>query len=108
MLNYIRLCSYKWHGYCIKPSSLHHAACYKDSAITDVSILQVARLVKTGTGATTLAIGDGANDVGMLQEADIGVGISGFEGMQVHMLTSSRPQKKSFITLGPNIWGFQL
>lgn len=35
------------------------------------------------TGSTTLAIGDGANDVGMLQEADIGVGISGVEGMQV-------------------------
>lgn len=38
-----------------------------------------------GTGKTTLAIGDGANDVGMLQEADIGVGISGVEGMQVNM-----------------------
>lgn len=36
-----------------------------------------------GTGKTTLGIGDGANDVGMLQEADIGVGISGVEGMQV-------------------------
>lgn len=45
--------------------------------------LQVTRLVKSGTGKTTLAIGDGANDVGMLQEADIGVGISGVEGMQV-------------------------
>ncbi|KAG2706784.1 hypothetical protein I3760_05G118400 [Carya illinoinensis] len=43
----------------------------------------VTRLVKSGTGRTTLAIGDGANDVGMLQEADIGVGISGVEGMQV-------------------------
>jgi phospholipid-translocating ATPase len=40
-------------------------------------------LVKQGTGKTTLAIGDGANDVGMIQEADIGVGISGVEGMQV-------------------------
>lgn len=30
-----------------------------------------------------MAIGDGANDVGMIQEADIGVGISGMEGMQV-------------------------
>lgn len=40
-------------------------------------------MVKNGTGRTTLAIGDGANDVGMLQEADIGVGISGAEGMQV-------------------------
>ncbi|KAK9090419.1 hypothetical protein Sjap_023596 [Stephania japonica] len=45
----------------------------------------VTRLVKTGTGRTTLAIGDGANDVGMLQEADIGVGISGVEGMQAVM-----------------------
>ena len=44
---------------------------------------QVTRLVKAGSGKTTLAIGDGANDVGMLQEADIGVGISGVEGMQV-------------------------
>lgn len=45
----------------------------------------VTRLVKVGTGNTTLAIGDGANDVGMLQEADIGVGISGVEGMQAAM-----------------------
>ncbi|CAN0876633.1 Putative phospholipid-transporting ATPase 9 [Linum grandiflorum] len=45
----------------------------------------VTRLVKNGTGKTTLAVGDGANDVGMLQEADIGVGISGVEGMQAVM-----------------------
>ncbi|PKA55891.1 Putative phospholipid-transporting ATPase 7 [Apostasia shenzhenica] len=45
----------------------------------------VTRLVKEGTERTTLAIGDGANDVGMIQEADIGVGISGVEGMQAVM-----------------------
>ncbi|KAF7135458.1 hypothetical protein RHSIM_Rhsim08G0033000 [Rhododendron simsii] len=45
----------------------------------------VTRLVKQGTGKITLAIGDGANDVGMIQEADIGVGISGVEGMQAVM-----------------------
>ncbi|KAL6135777.1 hypothetical protein ACLB2K_068002 [Fragaria x ananassa] len=45
----------------------------------------VTRLVKNETGRITLAIGDGANDVGMLQEADIGVGISGVEGMQAVM-----------------------
>lgn len=47
------------------------------------NIIQVTRLVKTNTGKVTLGIGDGANDVGMLQEADIGIGISGAEGMQV-------------------------
>ncbi|MCO5555633.1 hypothetical protein L7F22_009178 [Adiantum nelumboides] len=45
----------------------------------------VTRLVKEGKGKTTLAVGDGANDVGMIQEADIGVGISGVEGMQAVM-----------------------
>ena len=32
--------------------------------------------------AITLAIGDGANDVGMIQSAHVGVGISGVEGLQ--------------------------
>ncbi|MEW5306198.1 MAG: hypothetical protein WDW36_008682 [Sanguina aurantia] len=45
---------------------------------------QVTALVKSH-GATTLAIGDGANDVGMIQKAHIGVGISGKEGMQAVM-----------------------
>jgi phospholipid-transporting ATPase len=30
----------------------------------------------------TLAIGDGANDVGMIQAAHVGIGISGVEGLQ--------------------------
>ncbi|KAJ7969255.1 Phospholipid-transporting ATPase [Quillaja saponaria] len=45
----------------------------------------ITQLIKEYTGKTTLAIGDGANDVGMIQEADIGVGISGMEGMQAVM-----------------------
>jgi phospholipid-transporting ATPase len=45
---------------------------------------QIVKLVKTGFVFTpcTLAIGDGANDLSMLQEADIGVGILGKEGSQ--------------------------
>ncbi|GAB9475624.1 hypothetical protein Gpo141_00012712 [Globisporangium polare] len=44
---------------------------------------QVVRLYKTNIqGCRSLSIGDGANDVGMIQEAHIGVGISGHEGMQ--------------------------
>jgi len=44
----------------------------------------VTKLVKD-SGKITLAIGDGANDVGMIQSAHIGVGISGQEGMQAVM-----------------------
>ena len=44
---------------------------------------QLVALVKRNVvGATTLAIGDGANDVAMIQAAHVGVGISGQEGMQ--------------------------
>lgn len=39
-------------------------------------------MVKKHVHAITLAIGDGANDVGMIQTAHVGVGISGNEGMQ--------------------------
>ncbi|KAJ3387897.1 hypothetical protein HDU84_000433 [Entophlyctis sp. JEL0112] len=43
----------------------------------------VVKLVKDNVdGAITLAIGDGANDVGMIQAAHLGVGISGVEGLQ--------------------------
>ncbi|KAF9261251.1 phospholipid-translocating P-type ATPase [Marasmius fiardii PR-910] len=42
----------------------------------------IVRLVKDGLKVMTLAIGDGANDVSMIQAADVGVGISGEEGLQ--------------------------
>lgn len=42
----------------------------------------VVRLVKDGLHTMTLAIGDGANDVSMIQAADVGVGIRGEEGLQ--------------------------
>ncbi|XP_017319685.1 probable phospholipid-transporting ATPase VD isoform X3 [Ictalurus punctatus] len=46
---------------------------------------QVVRLVGDSLGVMTLAIGDGANDVSMIQVAEVGVGISGQEGMQAVM-----------------------
>ncbi|XVF02324.1 hypothetical protein REPUB_Repub04eG0165900 [Reevesia pubescens] len=46
---------------------------------------QVTSLLKKGAHKITLSIGDGANDVSMIQAAHIGVGISGLEGMQAVM-----------------------
>jgi magnesium-transporting ATPase (P-type) len=43
---------------------------------------QVVQLVRRHLDASTLAIGDGANDVTMIQAAHVGVGISGKEGLQ--------------------------
>ena len=42
----------------------------------------VVKVAKKELKSITLAIGDGANDVSMIQTADIGVGISGKEGAQ--------------------------
>lgn len=46
---------------------------------------QVVRIVKDNLKVMTLAIGDGANDVAMIQAANIGVGIAGEEGRQAVM-----------------------
>lgn len=46
---------------------------------------QTVKLVKDGCKAMCLSIGDGANDVAMIQEANIGVGLFGLEGSQAAM-----------------------
>eukprot|EP00250_Pteridium_aquilinum_P021090 c25023_g1_i2 orf=602-4156(+) len=46
---------------------------------------KVTQLVRNQGKQICLAIGDGANDVGMIQKANIGVGISGMEGQQAAM-----------------------
>ncbi|XP_039630996.1 probable phospholipid-transporting ATPase VB isoform X2 [Polypterus senegalus] len=46
---------------------------------------QIVKLVRDKLKVMTLSIGDGANDVNMIQAADIGIGISGQEGMQAVM-----------------------
>ncbi|CCH61473.1 hypothetical protein TBLA_0E04190 [Henningerozyma blattae CBS 6284] len=45
----------------------------------------VVKLVKNTLDVMTLAIGDGSNDVAMIQSADVGVGIAGEEGRQAVM-----------------------
>nr|XP_020664948.1 probable phospholipid-transporting ATPase VB isoform X2 [Pogona vitticeps] len=45
----------------------------------------VVKLVRSQLKVMTLAVGDGANDVSMIQAADVGIGISGQEGMQAVM-----------------------
>ncbi|XP_034457388.1 phospholipid-transporting ATPase IC [Hippoglossus hippoglossus] len=53
--------------------------------VTPKQKANVVSLVKKYKNAVTLSIGDGANDVNMIKTADIGVGISGQEGMQAVM-----------------------
>lgn len=53
------------------------------SRVTPLQKALVVRLVRRSLkDSITLAIGDGANDVSMIQEAHVGVGIMGKEGTQ--------------------------
>ncbi|KAF5094733.1 hypothetical protein DV451_004925 [Geotrichum candidum] len=58
----------------------------------------VVRLVKNNLGVMTLSIGDGANDVAMIQEADVGVGIAGEEGRAAVMSSDYAIGQFQFLT----------
>ena len=45
----------------------------------------VAQQIKDTTGKVIACIGDGGNDVAMIQKADVGLGIVGKEGMQASL-----------------------
>jgi len=45
----------------------------------------IVKLLRTHTGKRTCAVGDGGNDVSMIQAADAGIGIVGKEGMQASL-----------------------
>eukprot|EP00164_Ancoracysta_twista_P002940 GFYU01003912.1.p1 GENE.GFYU01003912.1~~GFYU01003912.1.p1 ORF type:complete len:1114 (+),score=366.13 GFYU01003912.1:120-3461(+) len=81
------------HGMCLKEITGNAALLAKFEELTQqaksviccrVTPSQKADIVKMVRKAdhVTLAIGDGGNDVAMLQAADVGVGIRGKEGMQ--------------------------
>ncbi|KAH8415892.1 hypothetical protein KR222_003038 [Zaprionus bogoriensis] len=50
--------------------------------VSPIQKAEVVDMVTQNTKAVTLAIGDGANDVAMIQKASVGIGISGVEGLQ--------------------------
>lgn len=50
--------------------------------VSPIQKAEMVELVQEHTQAISLAIGDGANDVAMIQKAHVGVGISGNEGLQ--------------------------
>ena len=54
----------------------------QSSRVSPLQKALVVKLVKRHLKAILLAIGDGANDVSMIQAAHVGVGISGVEGLQ--------------------------
>ena len=45
----------------------------------------IVKTIKKYTDARTAAVGDGGNDVAMIQEADVGIGIVGKEGLQASL-----------------------
>lgn len=70
----------------------------------------VVKLVKKYIPAILLAIGDGANDVSMIQAAHVGIGISGVEGLQAarsadFAISQFRYLKKLLLVHGA--WSYQ-
>ena len=58
----------------------------------------ITKELKTHSSMRILAIGDGGNDVGMIQEADIGIGIAGKEGKQAFLAADFALHKFSYLS----------
>lgn len=59
---------------------------------------QVVKVVKDSLKVMTLAIGDGANDVAMIQASNVGIGIAGEEGRQAVMSSDYAIGQFRFLT----------
>ncbi|KXN65905.1 ATPase, P-type, K/Mg/Cd/Cu/Zn/Na/Ca/Na/H-transporter [Conidiobolus coronatus NRRL 28638] len=59
---------------------------------------EITQLIKTYTKKRTLAIGDGGNDVSMIQMANVGVGIVGKEGKQASLAADFSVEQFSALT----------
>jgi phospholipid-transporting ATPase len=64
-------------GFC--PNIRHFIILNMIGRVSPLQKALVVKLVKKNQKAILLAIGDGANDVSMIQAAHVGVGISGVE-----------------------------
>ncbi|KAF9167790.1 hypothetical protein DFQ26_003185 [Actinomortierella ambigua] len=97
----------------IEKTFLELACMCKAVVCCRVSPLQkalVVKLVKRNKKAILLAIGDGANDVSMIQAAHVGIGISGLEGLQAarsadFAISQFRYLKKLLLVHGA--WSYQ-
>jgi phospholipid-translocating ATPase len=58
----------------------------------------VARLIRAFSGKTVCCIGDGGNDVSMIQAADVGIGIVGKEGKQASLAADFSINQFSYLT----------
>lgn len=65
--------------------------------LTPLQKAQIVSMFKKHTDSVTLAIGDGANDVSMIQESHIGVGIMGLEGSQAELASDYAIPKFRFL-----------
>lgn len=63
-------------------ASCRSAVCCR---MTPLQKAQIVKLFQENTQGVALAIGDGANDVSMIQESRIGIGIMGLEGAQAEL-----------------------
>ncbi|GBM70524.1 putative phospholipid-transporting ATPase IIB [Araneus ventricosus] len=76
---------------CLKfyPSEFMELACQCPAVVccrcSPTQKAEVVRLIQLETGKRTCAVGDGGNDVSMIQAADVGIGIVGKEGKQASL-----------------------
>ncbi|XP_057715089.1 probable phospholipid-transporting ATPase VD isoform X2 [Corythoichthys intestinalis] len=98
---------------------LDHSSCFLELSHSCKAVIccrstplqksRVVHLVRDQLKVLTLAVGDGANDVSMIQVADVGIGISGQEGMQAVMASDfaiSRFKHLSKLLLVHGHWCF--
>lgn len=82
-------------GACLETALLYHESLFFHVALKAVSVIccrcsptqkaDIVRLAKKYTDKRLSAIGDGGNDVAMIQEAHVGIGLVGKEGMQASL-----------------------